>query len=83
MSEAVRPESVYNIVPITANDNDTVIAFLLKRFFVEEPLNASVDLMNEKHIAEILKNHTIRLLDNGELNNNNRFKWTKVKPVVV
>lgn len=67
MSEVAKPICACNIVPIIMKDNSTVIEFLLKRFFADEPLNAAVNLMNEKNIVETLKNHTLKLLYNGKL----------------
>lgn len=67
MSEVMKSKRACNIFPIIMKDNSTVIEFLLKRFFVDEPLNAAIDLMNEKNIVETLKNHTLKLLDNGKL----------------
>jgi len=67
MSADIKSKNAYNIVPITIYDKNTVIEFLLKLFFRDEPLNAAVELMKEKDVVENLKNYSIKLLDNGKL----------------
>lgn len=57
----------FNILSIVVDDINTVMDFLLKLFFWDEPLNASLELMKEKHVAEDLKNYSLNLLNNGEL----------------
>lgn len=67
MSENTKSKNAYNIIPITINDRNTVMDFLYKLFFRDEPLNASVDLMNEENVIESLKSYSNKLFDNGEL----------------
>lgn len=66
MSNTLKSSDKCNIQPIIANDKNTIVEFLFKFFFRDEPLNAALNLVNEKNIAVILKNHSIQLLDNGK-----------------
>jgi hypothetical protein len=70
MSAPLKSNNKCNIHPIIGKDNNIILEFLFKFFFRDEPLNAAVNLMNEKNINDILKNHFIQLLNNGELNKN-------------
>lgn len=70
MSGTLKLSGKCHIHPIIEKDYNTILEFLFKFFFRDEPLNAAVNLMNEKNIKDILKNHFIQLLDNGELNKN-------------
>lgn len=65
---AIKSKIDYNVLPIVVDDIDTVMEFLFKLFFWDEPLNASLGLMKEKHIDGDLKNYSLNLLNNGELN---------------
>lgn len=70
MSETMKFENSFNIFPVTLKDKNIVLEFLLKGFFSDEPINASVDLLKENGIEQILKNHTNIILDKGKYKNN-------------
>jgi len=59
--------SSYSIVPITANDKETVAAFLRKFFFRDEPLNVAIQLLEETDSATKLENYCISYLQHGKL----------------
>lgn len=58
----------FNIAPIIPKDKDTVIEFLLKFFFRDEPINIAMELIKEKqHLLIHIENVYTKLLNNGEL----------------
>lgn len=60
----------YSIVPTTAEDKQTVIEFLRKYFFRDEPLILSIDMLEDFDSLEKLQNYCFNFVDNGELRNN-------------
>lgn len=64
MDETNEPRS-YSIVPITADDKETVAAFLRKFFFRDEPLNVAIQLLEETDSTTKLKNYCISYLQYG------------------
>ncbi|XP_025423942.1 dopamine N-acetyltransferase-like isoform X2 [Sipha flava] len=55
----------YSIVPITANDKQTVANFLKKFFFRDEPLNVAIQLLEEIDSATKLEKYCIGYLKYG------------------
>lgn len=76
MSVTMKSELAFKVFPIVVGDVNPVIEFLFKLFFWDEPLNASLELMKEKDVAEHLKNYSLRLLNNGELKTVKYFSFT-------
>lgn len=67
MDETSNAQRSYSIVPITANDIQTVAAFLKKFFFRDEPLNVAIGLLEETDSAIKLENYCIGCLKYGKL----------------
>jgi len=67
MSSTIKTKHDFQILPINTNDKSIVIEFLLKFFFWDEPLNATLELMKEDNIVEILSNHAMQIIDTGKL----------------
>lgn len=56
----------FNVVPITDNDKQVVMNSLKKYFFRDEPLCASLMLIEEKESVIQLENFCSNLLESGE-----------------
>lgn len=67
MEETNQAKCSYKIVPITINDRTMVMRSLFDYFFREEPLNASIDLMDQK--GSVIKQEVFcdAYIGNGEL----------------
>jgi len=63
----------FKIVPITDNDKEVVINSLKQYFFRDEPLCASLGLIEEKESVIQLENFCVDLLQNGELIENDTY----------
>lgn len=57
-----------NILPITAEDKQVVIAFLRKFFFRDEPLILGIDMLDDTDSLARLESYCFNFVDNGELN---------------
>lgn len=57
----------YNILPIADHDRHSVINFLKKYFFRDEPLNASKNLIKETESIKELEKYCDIYSQNGEL----------------
>lgn len=67
MSAAIKSKYTFNVVTITTEkDANTVIEFLMKFFFRDEPLNATMDLTEDQNIVKDLRNYTMKILNEGE-----------------
>lgn len=66
MEDPNNAQRSYSIVPITANDKQTVAAFLRKFFFRDEPLNVAIGLLEETDSAKKLENYCIGCLQYGK-----------------
>jgi len=56
----------FNILPITNNDKETVKNSLRQYFFRDEPISASIGLLEEKESVIQFENFCIDLLQFGE-----------------
>lgn len=63
MSELIK----YDIVPITAEDEQVVIAFLRTFFFRDEPLILGIDMLDDSDSLAKLENYCFNFVNNGEL----------------
>lgn len=68
MNDTNRADCSYSIVPINANDKETVAAFLRKYFFRDEPLNVAIRLLEETDSATKLENYCVGYLQYGKIN---------------
>lgn len=66
MDESSRAKYSYSIVPITANDKQTVATFLRKFFFRDEPLNVAIQLLEETDSATKLEKYCVSYLQYGK-----------------
>lgn len=67
MNTVIKSKYTFNIVTITKEkDENTVIEFLMKFFFRDEPLNATMDLTKDQDIIKDLRNYTMKILNEGE-----------------
>lgn len=66
MDESSRAKYSYSIVPITANDKQTVATFLRKFFFRDEPLNVAIQLLEETDSATKLEKYCVGYLQYGK-----------------
>lgn len=57
----------YSIVPITTDDKNTVINFLRKYFFRDEPLILGIDMLEDSDSLSKLENYCFNFVNNGEL----------------
>jgi len=69
MDEINNTKVSINVVPITDNDKQNVMNFLKQYYFRDEPLCASLGLMEEKVSVIQLENFCIDVLQSGELIN--------------
>jgi len=74
MDEIKNTNVFINVVPITENDKEVVMKSLKQYFFRDEPLSASLGLMEEKESVIELENFCYDLLQCGKLLNIN-CKW--------
>lgn len=74
MDEIKNTKVSINVVPITDNDKQVVMNSVTQYFFRDEPLCASLGLMEEKESVIQLENFCSDLLQCGELLNTN-CKW--------
>lgn len=68
MDKTNKADCSYSIVPITADDKQTVAAFLRKFFFRDEPLNVAIRLLEESESAAKLEDYCIGFLKYGKCN---------------
>lgn len=58
----------FDIVPIVPDDEKIAIEFLLKFFFLDEPINVAMELIKEQdHLLGHIERHYTKLFNNGEL----------------
>lgn len=62
-----KTKRTYDIQPIADQDRHSVINFLKKYFFHDEPLNASIELFKETESVKKLEKFCNTFLQNGEL----------------
>lgn len=70
MSVTMKTENTrrFDIVPIVPEDKETVIEFMLKFFFLDEPINIAMELMKEQeYLLGHIERHYTKLFNNGEL----------------
>eukprot|EP00102_Acyrthosiphon_pisum_P023173 XP_016660383.1 PREDICTED: uncharacterized protein LOC107883916 [Acyrthosiphon pisum] len=65
MDENKKTKMPFNIVPITDNNSQDVLSFIEKYFILDEPLNASVALFEEKDTLIKYKDICCNLFNNG------------------
>lgn len=61
----------YSVVPTTTEDKQTVIEFLRKFFFRDEPLILGIDMLEDTDSLSKLENYCFNFVNNGELNCSN------------
>lgn len=67
MNAVIKSKYNFNIVTITKEkDENAVIEFLMKFFFRDEPLNATMNLTKDQDIAIDLRNYTMKILNEGK-----------------
>jgi len=66
MDEIKNKKVSFNILPITKNDAETVKNSLRQYYFRDEPLSASIGLLEEKESVIQFENFCIDLLQFGE-----------------